>query len=253
MTSYHKFVNSKETHELIWKDNGRNGPNMYWHIPKPKTFADIVENGSCILGDKIPPLQESIIQTKRIIQKQSQEIPECPLFLNVYLIKRTEVFKKKRSFKRTEVFKKKRSFKRTEVFKKKRSFKHINKKKKRPKINELDYNYYQKYTDGIGENEYYYRPEKIYYDIMPWDECIQDVDCDCNQCYENRLFIKLKRELGINDQQPIDFMLNNYDDAYDNDDEYEYEYEDYLYRNHDNYYEYDEYHRTYDDYDDSDN
>jgi hypothetical protein len=77
---------------------------------------------------------------------------------------------------------------------------------------------------------------------MSWDDCFQDADCDCDQCYENRLFIKLKRELGIIDQQPIDY-----------DDDYDYEYEDYLYRTHDNYADSDEYHRNPDDYYDSDN
>lgn len=240
MTSYHKFVNSKETHELIWKDNGRNGPNMYWHIPTPKTFADIVENNSCILGDKLPPLQESIIQTDKLNQKpETQEIQKETIksFKQKYL---------KQKPLRQKPLRQKKSNKQ----------KHINKKKKRPNINELDHNYYQKYTDGIGEDEYYYRTEKIYYDLMPWDECVQDADCECNQCYENRLFIKLKRELGINYQYD-NFVFSNFiwgNDESDYGDESDYEYEDYLYRTHDNYADSDEYHRNPDDYyDDSDN
>jgi hypothetical protein len=200
MTSYHKFADSKETHSMVWNENGKNGPNMYWKVLLPVTFADVAESNSCILGDYIPEIQESVIPQDIIPQKK-----EDPYFHDGDHTPEPNSHIKCNN---------KKGYKKV---KNHRKHKNIKKNKQTPP-DELDHNYYQEYFYGTGVDDLYYRFEKI---DMGWYEC------DCYQCLENNMYDPSVRWADL--ESDSDF-LPSYDPSvrwsdYESDYEYRFDYE----------------------------
>jgi hypothetical protein len=168
----YKNFDVPENREVRWNDNGRYGPDMYYVVPLPETFADVVTHNSRMLGPHLPTTQETVVPTESVEQVQEKTYHhKGPHY--------TEPALRRRKYRRY------RSQSATNPL-------HTGKPNHRSRSpGELDHGYHKDYEYGVGVDDYYYRPEMIayddyyyegYYEKSDYDDYYNDGGCDCYLC-----------------------------------------------------------------------
>jgi hypothetical protein len=190
----YKNFDVPENREVRWNDNGRYGPGMYYVVPLPETFADVVTNNARMLGPHLPTTQETVVPTESVEQFPEKTYHHKGYHHNEPALRRRKYLRYRSQSEKNPL--------------------HTGKPNHRSRSpDELGREYYQEYEFGFSDNDHYYRPEMIDYhdyyyyyynnytthdeyihdfytnddnthDDYTHDDYNNDDICECNECNE---------------------------------------------------------------------